>query len=38
LLITFLLEIVHGFTVFDAGIKKTCRQNQYFGVRAAKIT
>ena len=22
--------------VFDAGIKKTCRQNQYFGVRAAQ--
>ena len=22
--------------VFDAGIKKTCRHNQYFGVRAAQ--
>lgn len=31
-----LLEIVHDFMVFDAGIKKTCRQNQYFGVRAAQ--
>jgi type I restriction enzyme R subunit len=31
-----LLEIVHDFTVFDAGIKKTCRHNQYFGVRAAQ--
>ena len=30
-----LLEIVHDFIVFDAGIKKTCRPNQYFGVRAA---
>lgn len=30
-----LLEIIHDFTVFDAGIKKTCRHNQYFGVRAA---
>ncbi len=31
-----LLEIVHDFIVFDAGIKKTCRHNQYFGVRAAE--
>ncbi|MFQ5705731.1 MAG: type I restriction endonuclease subunit R, partial [Gemmatimonadales bacterium] len=30
-----LLEIVHDFMVFDAGIKKACRHNQYFGVRAA---
>lgn len=31
-----LLEIVHDFMVFDAGIKKTCRHNQFFGVRAAQ--
>lgn len=31
-----LLEIIHDFMVFDAGIKKTCRHNQYFGVRAAQ--
>jgi type I restriction enzyme R subunit len=31
-----LLEILHDFIVFDAGIKKTCRHNQYFGVRAAQ--
>jgi type I restriction enzyme R subunit len=31
-----LLELVHDFMVFDAGIKKTCRHNQYFGVRAAQ--
>ena len=31
-----LLEIVHDFIVFDAGIKKTCRHNQYFGVRTAQ--
>jgi type I restriction enzyme, R subunit len=31
-----LLEIVHDFTVFDAGVKKTCRHNQYFGVKAAQ--
>lgn len=30
------LEIVHDFIVFDAGIKKTCRHNQYFGVRASQ--
>lgn len=30
-----LLEIIHDFIVFDAGIKKTCRHNQYFGVHAA---
>ena len=31
-----LLEIIHDFMVFDAGTKKTCRHNQYFGVRAAR--
>lgn len=31
-----LLEVIHDFTVFDAGTKKTCRHNQYFGVRAAQ--
>lgn len=31
-----LLELVHDFTVFDAGTKKLCRHNQYFGVRAAQ--
>jgi len=31
-----LLEIVHDFIVFDAGVKKTCRHNQYFGVQAAR--
>ena len=31
-----LLEVVHDFMVFDAGVKKTCRHNQYFGVRAAQ--
>ena len=30
-----LLEIIHDFVVFDRGVKKLCRQNQYFGVRAA---
>ena len=31
-----LLEIVHDFIVFDAGVKKVARHNQYFGVRAAQ--
>ena len=31
-----LLEVVHDFMVFDAGVKKICRHNQYFGVRAAR--
>lgn len=31
-----LLELVHDFMVFDAGTKKFCRHNQYFGVRAAQ--
>ncbi len=31
-----LLQIVHDFVVFDSGVKKTCRHNQYFGVEAAK--
>ncbi len=29
------LEIIHDFIVFDAGVKKLCRHNQYFGVQAA---
>ncbi|XKK40082.1 HsdR family type I site-specific deoxyribonuclease [Nocardiopsis sp. ARC36] len=31
-----LLELVHDFMVFDSGQKKTCRHNQYFGVKAAQ--
>jgi len=34
---TRLLEIIHDFMVFDAGTKKTCRHNQYFGVKAAQL-
>lgn len=30
------LEIIHDYIVFDSGIKKTCRHNQYFGIQAAK--
>ena len=30
------LQIIHDFIVFDAGVKKTCRHNQFFGIEAAK--
>ncbi|MGA2608108.1 MAG: HsdR family type I site-specific deoxyribonuclease [Terriglobia bacterium] len=30
------LELIHDFIVLDAGTKKLCRHNQYFGVRAAQ--
>lgn len=33
---TRFLEIIHDFIVFDAGTKKLCRHNQYFGVKAAQ--
>lgn len=31
-----LLELMHDFILFDAGVKKTARHNQYFGVKAAE--
>lgn len=31
-----LLELIHDLMVFDAGQKKICRHNQYFGVKAAQ--
>ena len=33
---THFLENIHDFIVFDAGVKKLCRHNQYFGVKAAQ--
>lgn len=30
------LEIIHDFIVFDAGVKKTARHNQFFGVKASQ--
>ncbi len=30
------LELIHDFIVYDAGVKKICRHNQYFGVKAAQ--
>jgi type I restriction enzyme R subunit len=29
------LELIHDFIVFDSGIKKVCRHNQFFGTKAA---
>ncbi|GAB2478216.1 restriction endonuclease [Hymenobacter qilianensis] len=31
-----LLSLLHDFVIFDRGIKKLCRPNQYFGVLAAR--
>lgn len=31
-----LIDIIYNFIVFDSGIKKMCRHNQYFGVMAAR--
>jgi len=31
-----ILEIIHDFIVFDSGVKKICRHNQYFGVKASQ--
>lgn len=30
------INLIHNFVVFDAGIKKLCRHNQYFGIRSAQ--
>jgi type I restriction enzyme R subunit len=30
------LELIHDFVVFDTGVKKLCRHNQYFGLKAAQ--
>ncbi len=30
------LEFIHDFVVFDSGIRKLCRPNQFFGVKAAQ--
>lgn len=31
-----LLDFIHNFTIFDAGVKKVARQNQYHGIKAAQ--
>ena len=30
------LENIHDFIVYDSGVKKLCRHNQYFGIKAAQ--
>lgn len=30
------LELIHDFVVFDKGVKKLCRPNQYFGITSAQ--
>ena len=34
---TRLLEYIHDFVIFDGGIKKAARPNQYFAIKAAQI-
>ncbi len=31
-----IIELMHDFILFDSGLKKTCRHNQYFGIKAAQ--
>lgn len=31
-----IIEMIHNFILFDAGIKKLCRPNQFFGVKEAQ--
>ena len=33
---TRFLELIHDYIVFDSGVKKLCRHNQYFGIREAQ--
>ena len=30
------LELIHDYIVFDSGVKKICRPNQYFGIKASQ--
>ena len=30
------LQLIHDFIVYDSGVKKTCRHNQFFGIDVAK--
>lgn len=34
---TRLLEFIHDFLIFDAGVKKAARPNQFFAIQAAKL-
>ncbi|MEW6183595.1 MAG: type I restriction endonuclease subunit R [Bacillota bacterium] len=32
-----LLDLIHNFVIFDKGIKKVCRHNQFFGIKEAQL-
>ncbi|KYC73662.1 HsdR family type I site-specific deoxyribonuclease [Heyndrickxia coagulans] len=32
-----LLDFIHNFVIFDKGIKKLCRHNQFFGIKEAQL-
>jgi type I restriction enzyme R subunit len=32
-----ILDLIHNFVVFDKGIKKVCRHNQFFGIKKAQV-
>lgn len=32
-----LLDLIHNFIIFDKGVKKVCRHNQFFGIKKAQI-
>ena len=31
------LDLIHNFIIFDNGIKKVCRHNQFFGIKKAQL-
>lgn len=31
------LDLIHNFIVFDKGVKKVCRHNQFFGIKKAQM-
>ena len=31
------LDLIHNFIIYDKGVKKVCRHNQYFGIKKAQI-
>jgi len=32
-----LIDLIHNFIIFDKGVKKVCRYNQFFGIKKAQI-
>lgn len=31
------LDLIHNFIIFDKGVKKVCRHNQFFGIKKAQL-